>query len=204
MLGSELLMVGVFGKKGKEQEVRCVEVKIENADRQMQTVTDLDVPIICTSELPKAWNDVIQKMKVRKLIPAEQIGCGGPSTIELMIGADYYWAFATGEADRIDEHLVCVKTTLGWTIQGPTPASARITQCSRTTVLKVSVDYETSMFLQRLREFESVGCSDSCNERTEDWILKTFSESVARDGKRYSVAPPWKDEVYLADNKAVL
>ena len=45
--------------------------------------------------------------------------CNSGSSIDLLIGLDYYWNFVTGEMKRGEEGPIAINSKLGWLLSGP-------------------------------------------------------------------------------------
>ena len=48
---------------------------------------------------------------------------GDSREVDILIGADFYWCFVTGEIRRGEKGPVAIHTTLGWILSGPAGAS---------------------------------------------------------------------------------
>lgn len=102
----------------------------------------LEIQEICSYHLLLRKN-VVQEVKAKNknrltdvILPPAQLTRSG---FYILIGADYYWTFVTGEVQKLQGALVAVKTDFGWTLQGTVPHSGSITSCYTVAVLRANV-----------------------------------------------------------------
>ena len=112
---------------------------------------------------------------------------GDTLDINVLIGADYYWQFATGNICRGISGPTGIETKLGWVLSGPVPGYSDEHQ---THVLHIDTDSANSLDerLKMLWELETLGIKED-----ETSVYDNFINSIQlRDG-RYCVKLPWKD-----------
>ena len=79
------------------------------------TTSALTFPVIC-SPLPAKVSTSYAHLDGLELADEP---CSSGSSIDLLIGSDYYWNFVTGETKRSEEGPIAVNSKLGWLLSGP-------------------------------------------------------------------------------------
>lgn len=126
-----------------------------------------------------------------------------PAT-DVLIGSDHFWDFLTGKVKRLTGTLTAFETVFGWAVQGKVPTACTRINCTEAIVLRTSVtDQETAPILKAFWELESMGVSDLAETATDERISRDFSANIKGANGRYEVKLPWKNEVDLADNRAI-
>ncbi|XP_037503101.1 uncharacterized protein LOC119377876 [Rhipicephalus sanguineus] len=214
VIGEEDITIYPFGGSGNIIKEKRRRVKLwlrSQYDRNEHFVEALEIPEICSDQL-RVHGNIIQKLQAEideladvTVAPAHLARSG----IDILIGADYYWALVYGDFKKLQGTLVALKTKFGWTLQGAIPCSSSAACCSTAAVLRAGVSDDTTSLANELKSFwelESIGITDSCaqtNEKSQE-IINTFSTSIKKTDKCYEVALPWKPlNVHLAHNKAI-
>ncbi|XP_057292350.1 uncharacterized protein LOC130615087 [Hydractinia symbiolongicarpus] len=114
--------------------------------------------------------------------------------IDVLIGANYYWNFVTGQIIKTENALTTVQTILGWTLNGNVRVSSFTVNVAH--VLLSHGGHELST--DNLKKFWQV---EDINEVDTTFNIGKFSEKIDFDGERYSVPLPWKqDHEQIPDN----
>ena len=205
-----------------------VQFKVKNVQNSTSTGIEAFVfPIICSPvsnqniDLTVKNSSILQKLKL-----ADFNECSITHLkIDILIGANYYWDFASGKIQRIGEGLTAVHKILGWVLSGRlinkstttkssvNLASAHVqvssdTNKSTTTkstvnlasahVLKVSSNTISDNQFEKFWEIESIGTEES---KCENFNNDAFLNKIKFVGDRYSVPLPWKpNRPQLPDN----
>ena len=133
----------------------------------------------------------------QELIPLAQLNLADISQdkmleVDVLIGSDFYWKFATGEIIRGQSGPVAVGTILGWVLSGP----AELAGQQRPTVSLMTMhtlcvegvtNKELNCSLRAFWELESLGIQTP----TVDPVCEQFASSVKLKGGRYKVSLPW-------------
>ena len=128
----------------------------------------------------------------------------GSVQVDVLIGADHYYSFATGVCKRgsSSESLVAVESCLGWIVTGQVNRQSRQTSSMLTVVENGGVN-ET---LKRFWELESIGIAeieDPVMSQEEECAVADFNRGLNFDGHNYEVRLPWKrDPPKLESNYA--
>ncbi|KAH7945140.1 hypothetical protein HPB49_007148 [Dermacentor silvarum] len=138
-------------------------------------------------------------------------GCG-EKDICLVIGSDELWTILSGDIIRSTkvQGLVAVKTTLGWTLQGPTMKTSFINGTSEvmTCVLRVQAGEAKGSDQCTLESFwslDAMGIAPKEATHGHADTLSVFQRKLVNIGKRYQVAVTCKepDIELLQDNYSV-
>ena len=100
----------------------------------------------CTGNLQPSVQSTVLHHLVMLPLPVQglQLVCDTSDSVsvDVLIGADYYWSFFTGNIMKGDPYgPVALETNLGWVLSGPTMCSTLTRSCtvnlSSTHVLKI-------------------------------------------------------------------
>ena len=131
------------------------------------------------------------------------------STIDLLIGNDYYLDLILPQKVEIQQGLYMLGSKLGWILAGRTSESVKTTEEQSLLVLTYGNEIErnTNVFtavdkalptkpnLEDFWRLESIGILDTPRDPKDDQILQQFNETVQYADGRYKVSWPWKEEV---------
>ncbi|XP_064478656.1 uncharacterized protein LOC135391985 [Ornithodoros turicata] len=126
--------------------------------------------------------------------------------VAILIGADYYWAFATERTHKLQNGVQAVETTLGWTLQGPYAHTSALhsTTCNNITVLRLDTlsKVEITRMMDQIWILEGVGIQKHEIEKMHP-VMENFERTIEYKGGRCVAALPWKEEVSMEDNKGI-
>ena len=120
-------------------------------------------------------------------------------SIDILIGADHYYRFVSGEMVKDGpKKPVALKTTLGWVLSGSMegsrdPSSTNVVTIH--TLLAIEQPNKDEKLLGVIDKFWKIESVDVENDETEtrnDVIMREFKESIKFDGSNYHVLPPIK------------
>ena len=131
------------------------------------------------------------------------------STIELLIGSDYYLELSTAEKIELDPGLYYTYLAQSWggyflvdlgRACNESTASMLIFSCPNQTTLKPVLLSENSLVLsdQNIDDFwrlENIGIKDLLNDENNNKALQDFNDIVMFKDNRYHVTWPWRDDV---------
>ena len=132
------------------------------------------------------------------------------STIELLIGSDYYLELKTTEKIELKPGLYLLGSKLGWILSGrfgervhdvncPNASMLIFNSPNQTTFKPILLSENPSGFSdQNIDDFwhlENIGIKDSVTEVDDDKALQHFNETVTFKENRYYVTWPWRDNV---------
>lgn len=167
------------------------------------TISALTFPVICSPLPAKACTSYAH---LDGLELADK-PCSSGSSIDLLIGSDYYWNFVTGETKRGEEGPIAVNSKLGWLLSRPlneTVDRSYITHSNliidshNSLIFRPSQDDVLANTLKNFWETESIGIS----ELTADGDVQneSFEINVKRNEDRYEVKLPWKEDCLPSSN----
>ncbi|GBN23783.1 hypothetical protein AVEN_252063-1, partial [Araneus ventricosus] len=113
----EMLSHGLLGGSGTKQESRNVyNITLQSLCSNFKhNISILDEKKMCGA-IPRVQNPDMYPILKRKNIYLIETGEDVPE-IGLLIGADYIGTLLTGTVESVDNHLVAIRTKLGWTLQ---------------------------------------------------------------------------------------
>ena len=202
--GEQRMSILTFGSNRRNTQT-CQMVKVsmrtrEGPDKEMELFS---VPLICEPLVTQPISFCKDKYDhLAQLELADYSDGASEMEVDVLIGSDYYWEFATGRMSRGQSGPVAIHTRLGWTLSGPVP-STEMEQSSvsliTTHTLRVDSTQLTNALdntLQSFWELESLGIKDS-----ELSVFEKFKQNIVFNGSRYEVSLPWKDQhPLLPDN----
>ena len=115
------------------------------------------------------------------------------SQIDVLIGADDYWDFMTGEVKPGSKDPVAIKTILGWVLnwtfqaQGSSQTSANFCDSH---VLKISAIEQKSICNDKFTRFWKIENSN----KKENFSMSEFIQKVEFSGQKYQTPLPWKND----------
>ncbi|XP_064456869.1 uncharacterized protein LOC135367497 [Ornithodoros turicata] len=206
-VGEEVLTICAFGCRPLKRRCRRVKVWLRSQySRKEVCVEALETPDISANVLHPPDCNLTRTLTERGMQVADVVltGITCKSEVQILIGADSYWAVVTGETEPITDKLFAIKTIFGWTVQGPTSSSPSDNLDTNVGVLRVtaeSFEDETSSQLRRFWELEHIGIQHNETECKEDHInevMDHFTKTITKKDGRYEVSLPWttkKDEL---------
>lgn len=198
------------GNKPKEMTSPVVSLVLKSKDGNTVKVKANVVPKICTqiSRHPVKLKDKMKFQRTFKL--ADTLPNGREtSTIDILIGSDYYNDIMTGERKVIREGLFALNSKFGWVISGrtrtntekPTESSLFVmTHTSSSIPSDIHEFTETDKPLPlppNLEDFwnlETIGIKPDEPNNTDEIVIEMFKATVMKEGRRYFVRWPWRDE----------
>ena len=206
-LKTEKLNLNTFGEsKFKKQSGNVVNLQLRKSEHDDPiTIAALTFPVIC-SPLPTKVCTSYAHLDGLELADEP---CSSGRSIDLLIGSDYYWKFVTGETKRGKEGPIAVNSKLGWLLSGPINETVDRSFITHSNLI---IDRHNSPFQQNqddvladtLKSFwetESIGIR-SISEPSANADVKTesFEINVKRNGDRYEVKLPWKEDCLPSSN----
>ena len=137
------------------------------------------------------------------------------STIDLLIGNDYYLDLILPQKVEIQPGLYMLGSKLGWILAGRTSDTVKTTEeqsllvvtygneieRNTTVFTKTDAALPTKPTLEDFWRLESIGIHDTPRDPEEKIVWKQFNEALQYNNGRYNVAWPWKEgEVELPEN----
>ena len=213
-------------KRGEETEIMVTTFGSEKPQKQPTTLTTAGimlkggsiinisasiVPSICGSILRRPvkckslqnWEHLWNEENLADSFPTEK----ETTTIELLIGNDYYLDFILPQKIEVQLGLYMLASKLGWILTGRTSEQAEETSEPNMLILSYNsntqkeanhlspeMSFQTKPNLEEFWRLESIGITDSPLDSDNDKSIKLFNETLKYDNDRYSVTWPWKDD----------
>ena len=197
-LNTEQLNLNTFGEsKFKKQSCDIVNLQLRKTEHDDPiTISALTFPVICSPLPAKVYTSYAH---LDGLELADE-PCSSGSSIDLLIGSDYYWNFVTGETKRGEDGPIAVNSKLGWLLSGPINGTDDRSYITHSNLI---IDGHNSLFqpsqddiladtLKSFWETESIGISEP--SANGDVKTESFEINVKRNGDRCEVKLPWKED----------
>ena len=166
-------------------------------------------PVQCKSI--QSWELLWNEENLADSFPTEK----EETTIELLIGNDYYLDFILPQRVEVQTGLYMLASKLGWILTGRTTEAAEdtpeynmlIITNSTNTVKETSLpmpdkSFPTKPNLEDFWRLESICIMDSPVDSDKDRALKIFNKTLRFEDERYRVTWPWKeDKSCLPENR---
>ena len=167
-MGKETLLIKTFGDDSASiKECDVVQLCVRTLDGLNVYVTSYVVPVICS---PVSNQQTQDTLVCYPYLQGLQFACGTSDSVsvDVLIGADYYWSFFTGNIIKKDPSgPVALETKLGWVLSGPAVCPTSTKSCtvnlSSTHVLKIESTEISDMKddLQKFWDLETLGIKES-------------------------------------------
>jgi len=194
---SEKLHLNTFGDtRFKPKQCKLYKLYLRNSQSEERIeITALSFPVIC-STLP-VISDISQYSYLCGIQLADS-SSSARSTIDVLIGSDFYWQLVGSEIRQGKQGPVAINSKLGWLLSGPLN-SAEFTNITSCNLILAHEDVSHSpndndqlyAMLKQFWELETIGIVDNMgtSSQADD---KFLSDIVFTEG-RYHVSLPWKE-----------
>ena len=201
---TELLSVTTLGEETSEtkrlQRVRFALLLIKGEPTEAVEMEALTISKICNPLGPVRLNlqnnPHLQGLTLADSYPRNSV------QVDVLIGADYYYSFATGIHKRgpTADSLIAVKSHLGWILTGPIDCYSKYS----TSMLTVIENNEVTTSLRRFWELESIGITEAENptmSQEEEYAVAEFNKGLKFDGQNHELQLPWRKDHPRLENK---
>ena len=189
----ELLGISTLGNRSRESHMTDV---VELDIMPLGGGSALKVKAFVVPEISSVRNEQIELVKrdythLRNLWFSDVCKEREELEIDILVGADYLWAFQKDRTVRgkVGEP-VAVQTALGYVLSVPIKIDARDNKDMQEVQVNFVSHEKDSLDTQisKLWDLETIGIRES------DDVHDAFKDSIRHNGKRYSVKLPWKAE----------
>ena len=209
---NEISLVTFGSEKPKTIRTSTTVLEIELRDSSILKINAKVVPNITGSiqrrpvnlQSLENWDYLWKESVLADTLPNERES----STIELLIGNDYYLDLILPRKIEIQRGLYMLGSKLGWILAGRTSDSFKEATEPSLLILTYGSEMrkETSLFTEvdkslplkpNLEDFwrlESIGIKDLTEGACDNEVLHTFEETLLYENGRYKVTWPWKSE----------
>jgi len=196
----ETLHLNTFGdSKYKKQQCEVFNLTIENKNgTEGAELTAIKFPTIC-SPLNSKVN--INYAHLEGLELADYDNCDNGDGIDILIGADQYWNFVTGDIVRGDDGPTAISSKLGWLLSGCLESSGDENKHTVTNLIIAGERFDNSITendndtlnssLKRFWDVETIGIAPIDEENQGK---PNFIQDISFNGDRYEVGLPWKED----------
>ena len=129
------------------------------------------------------------------------------STVELLIGNDYYSELILPERKKLSPGLYLLASHFGWILSGRLPMEERkmsevpmflmgghSCQQYQQSFVPENSDVVMKPNLDEFWKLETIGIKDPINDCDDDQAIQNFHDTVRKTNGRYEVTWPWKEE----------
>ena len=190
------LTINPFGSEcGITDNFDVVSLNLYDKDGEELKLSVVCVPVI-TAPIPDQYPcEVAQQYEHLRCLPLAD-DCTGNVSVQILLGADYYWQIVTGDVVRADNGPTAIGTRFGYVLSGPsgrstTSAVSSVNAVVANTQSSFSVEDEQlalQYLLQQFWRLESLGIVPN-----EPSVHELFLQSIKHDGQRYQVNLPWRE-----------
>ena len=204
----ETLNLNTFGNtKSKRQSCELFKFHIQNQKSgENMELKAINFPTICSpvnAEVRVENYDHLKDLELADFDP----NSNRDNTIDILVGADFYWQFVTGEVVRASDGPTAMSSKLGWLLSGPCPKSSTgdrtlnnlilAGECIDNSRVQTDRDDELVNVLKQFWETENIGIKSIEFEKPNE---KEFLPDIRFTGERYEVRLPWKGEPLAIDD----
>ncbi|KAK3720463.1 hypothetical protein QZH41_010029 [Actinostola sp. cb2023] len=132
---------------------------------------------------------------------ADYDNCDNGDGIDILIGADQYWNFVTGDIVRGDDGPTAISSKLGWLLSGCLESSGDENKHTVTNLIIAGERFDNSITendndtlnssLKRFWDVETIGIAPIDEENQGK---PNFIQDISFNGDRYEVGLPWKED----------
>ncbi|XP_060601995.1 uncharacterized protein LOC132755202 [Ruditapes philippinarum] len=210
--GEQEIHVVTFGNtKAKTIKTKYVKVDVRLNNGKYVQITANIVPLISgelqrkpTSDLfSDRVNDILSTVQLADTMPKESES----SSIEFLIGNDYYLDFVNGEKLELQNGLYLLSSKFGWILSGRIKDTYDDSNDNNLLILTYgSKQNSTNAFttidnvlspkteLEDFWNVESIGIVDKESQKEDDLVREDFTRTLKYENGRYQVKWPWKNE----------
>ena len=191
VIDNQNLSIAAFGSsKGEPRRCDVVRISILTKTGDLQEVDLLVVPHISDPLAAQNLSHCSRTYTHLMHLDLADIPQGNTLQVDMLIGSDLYWQFATGETVRGQDGPVAVGTRLGWVLSGPAVLPGPTVSLTTTHTLHVGgvTNRELDANLRSFWELESLGIQSP----TTDPVSDQFASTVKMKDGRYEVSLPWQ------------
>ena len=213
----EKINLNTFGsEKYTSRTCESVKLHVEVESGQVIPISALSFPVICSSVSTRV--DIKDYPHLQGLRFADNFDSDSDKDIGILVGANYYYDFVTGDIIKGSSGPVAIASKLGWLLSGPANISCSGNESppscfninsnlaidilpSREEIINDSVEIVES--LKKFWQHENTGLINDNDENSEGQDTDRGMES--HDSKtnvhfmentgRYQVSLPWKDDI---------
>ena len=191
-----------------------MQLALTSNDGMELYINAYSVPTICNPLSNQAVQVAVQEYPhLQDLELADNLEARTEVEIDVLIGADYYWNFFTGEIRKgRSPGPVALNTKLGWVLSGPLAFKCKgnpecaVNICStyalRIDTSTINIEQQPDRINEQLSRFwdlESLGI-----QKNEMSVEEKFIQELKFDGQRYETKLPFKDNhPMLPDNHSI-
>ena len=224
-------------KKGQESEINLVTFGSEKPKTQRTSETTIGIMLkggnvmnINASVVPSITGSILRRPVQCKYLQnwehlwnEDNMADSFPTvkettTIELLIGNDYYLDFVLPQRVEVQPALYMLASKLGWILTGRTTEPAEDTIQQKMLILTYSTNaikktglptpdksFPIKPNIEDFWKLEAIGITDSPQDSDKARALQLFNETLKFENDRYRVSWPWKeDKSCLPENKKLV
>ena len=185
VIAKEKLIIKAFGDSSpKVRECEIVQIGIKCVHGVEVIMTAYAVPVICTPISNQVISGALERhpyLRDLELVDfSNEDELNADKTVQILVGADFYWRLVDGEVYRGDSSgPVAMRTRLGWVLSGPTKmVSDNLSPNSHVLNIQVMSLGEHDSISKELKKFwenESIGIKE---QKIEQNTTEKFEQEI--------------------------
>ena len=206
IVGKDKLLIKTFGDESpKVRDCEIVQFSVGCKNGEEIVMQAYVVPVICTpisnqviSRAVKHYEH-LRGLDLADFVEEDELNID--RSVDILIGADFYWRFVTGRIVQGKKAgPVAMETKLGWVLSGPTDMVSSDSDLHAMRIDTVVIDKENFAIANEVKKFwenEAIGIKG--NE--DQFMHEKFVDEIEFVDNRYEVKLPFKDgHSILPDN----
>jgi len=129
-----------------------------------------------------------------------KLSCCDTKDIGMIIGADHFWDFVTGETKKLTTGLRAINTVHGWTIHGRHSGGMNSDDEDESLCSFVETKEDSSTDIAKFWSLESIGLQDESSCPNEVALIHNHTNTLQYSDMRYFVQFPWVADRALCSN----
>lgn len=184
----ETLNLNTFGNnKSKRQSCELFKFQIQKQKSgENIELKAINFPTICSPVNSEVRAENYEHLKDLELADFDP-NSNGDKTIDILVGADFYWQFVTGEVVQASNGPTAVSSKLGWLLLGPCPKSSTddrainnvilAGECIDNSRIQTDRDDELVNVLKQFWETENIGIKSNIPTNSKNQMRRSFFQT---------------------------
>ena len=207
-VGKSNLLIKTFGKKNEEKVLDNVQFCVKGKNNSTVYVNAL-VTDICSPISGQLIEFTQRNYSYLQNIDLADKNCNGQDlAIDILIGANYYWSFMSGQVIKPDDGTgpIALESILGYILSGDCRVpdhfnSANVTLV-QTSVLKIATEVSDKQILHE--QFQPFWEKPEENVNSDSKIIQQFKDNLEFRDNRYQVKLPFKEDFDVINDNYTL
>ena len=192
-INTEHLKINSFGEKNITETCPLVSLEV-NLD---ENTAAQPIIFLVTSRINNIHNKQLKGTVLNTFTPDFPL-CKQPNEIHIIVGADNFYKFATGNTTHINKELKLIETCFGWTCHGA--FLHKTSSCDINALFTSCLSVNDSLDVKLFWDNQLAGILPNEELDSSNKILSTFKENIQFHNKRYTIKFPWLSNANISNN----